>query len=236
MKTRFVLGVSAVAALLVGSSVPVQSLGGIPTGLQARPAPATTPIGGSIDPVVERSQDEDDDRAFERELGRRSLEGNCLMCHSDEMIVTQRLTPEQWAAEVEKMIGWGSPVPEEEKETLISYLAEAFPVEGDEPTFDRMTLADARSGRIPEPDADTLPPGDPARGLVLFTEHCATCHGADGLGGDLGMNLIAHHTLLRPAEYSAILREGRHRMPGFQFVLSDREVADTLAWLRARSE
>lgn len=236
MQTRNSLLAVSLAAVVLVSSAPVRPSGGSTTGGQDQTASEKTPLGRSPDQVLERLQDEDDERAFARELGRRSLEGNCLMCHSSEMIVTQRLTPEQWAAEVEKMIGWGAPVPDEEKETLIAYLADAFAVEGDEPTFDRMTLAEARSGRIPEPDADALPPGDPARGLVLFTDHCATCHGNDGLGGDLGMSLIAHPTLLRPADYAAILKDGRHRMPGFRLVLSNREVADTLAWLRERSE
>lgn len=177
----------------------------------------------------------DDERAFERELGRRTLEGNCLMCHSVEMIETQRLTPAQWAAEVEKMVSWGAPVPPEETALLVAYLAESYATESDEPVFDRQTLDEARSSTLPEPDADALPEGQADRGAAVYTEHCATCHGPDGLGGDLGVSLIARPVLLRPADYAAILQKGRHRMPGFQIVLSDQQVADTLAWLRAQS-
>jgi ubiquinol-cytochrome c reductase cytochrome c subunit len=176
-----------------------------------------------------------DEQAFERELGRRTLEGNCLMCHSVEMIETQRLTPEQWAAEVEKMVGWGAPVPPEETDLLVAYLAASYATEADEPVFDRQTLDDARSSTRPEPDPNALPDGQADRGAAVFTEHCATCHGPDGFGGDLGVSLIARPVLLRPADYAAILRDGRHRMPGFQIVLNDQQVADTLAWLRAQA-
>lgn len=177
----------------------------------------------------------DDERAFEWESGRRTLEGNCLMCHSIEMIETQRLTAEQWAAEVEKMVGWGAPVPPEETDLLVAYLASSFATESDEPVFDRQTLDNARSSTRPEPEADALPEGQADRGAAVFTEHCATCHGPDGFGGDLGASLIARSVLLRPADYATILRNGRHRMPGFQIVLNDQQVADTLAWLRAQS-
>ncbi|WP_169974738.1 c-type cytochrome [Tautonia rosea] len=177
----------------------------------------------------------DDDRAFSRELGRRTLEGNCLMCHSVEMIETQRLTPEQWAAEVEKMVGWGAPVPPEETALLVAYLAESYATESDAPVFDRQTLDEARSSTRPEPDPNALPEGQTERGAAVFTEHCATCHGSDGFGGDLGVSLIARPVLLRPVDYAEILRNGRHRMPGFQIVLSDQQVADTLAWLQDQS-
>ncbi|MEW4569617.1 cytochrome c [Tautonia sp. JC769] len=189
--------------------------------------------------LAEATPQQDDagaeEEAFERELGRRTLEGNCLMCHSIEMIETQRLTPEQWAAEVEKMVGWGAPVPPEETDLLVAYLAASYATESAEPVFGRQTLDDARSSTRPAPDPDALPEGAADRGAAVFTEHCATCHGPDGLGGDLGVSLIARPVLLRPADYASILRKGRHRMPGFQIVLSDQQVADTLAWLQAQS-
>ncbi|HEV3122322.1 MAG TPA: cytochrome c, partial [Isosphaeraceae bacterium] len=60
------------------------------------------------------------------ELGRRSFQDNCLMCHADDMTVKLRLTASQWSAEVDKMIGWGAPVPPEQKDDLIAYLTATF--------------------------------------------------------------------------------------------------------------
>src|ERR1043166_7926422 len=65
----------------------------------------------------------------------------------------------------------------------------------------------------------------------LYTANCATCHGKDGRGGDVGTNLVQNQILLRPADYNKILRDGRHRMPGFQKALSPAQEADILAWL-----
>ncbi|RUL88778.1 c-type cytochrome [Tautonia sociabilis] len=191
--------------------------------------------GKTIASGTRQDDPEAEERTFTLELGRKTFEANCLMCHSSDMVTAQRLTPEQWAAEVEKMIGWGSPVPPEEKERLVNYLIASFPSDGEAPTLPRLTLEDARAPTRPEPAPDALPSGDPDRGAALVAEHCATCHGADGRGGDLGQNLIARPVLFQPATYADILHEGRRRMPGFQFVLSPQEMADTLAWLRSRS-
>ena len=165
-----------------------------------------------------------------------AFEGNCLMCHTASMAEGQRLTPDQWAAEVDKMIGWGAPVPPEEKDLLAGYLAATYPTTGDPAVLPRLTLAEAHAPTLPAPNPDALPPGDPSAGPALYTEHCATCHGPDARGGDLGINLVARPVLLRPDEYTGVLFDGRRRMPGFRLVLTDQQVADTLAWLRRQSE
>ena len=55
----------------------------------------------------------------------------CLACHSADMVWQQHLTEKQWTAEVNKMVGWGSEVPEENKAALISYLVANFGPEND---------------------------------------------------------------------------------------------------------
>lgn len=59
--------------------------------------------------------------------GREIAEQACLTCHGTELISQQRLTPAQWKGEVEKMIRWGSTVPDYKKTALIDYLASSFP-------------------------------------------------------------------------------------------------------------
>lgn len=55
----------------------------------------------------------------------------CLNCHSADIIRQQRLTEKQWAANVDKMIGWGAAVPEDRKNALVAYLFEHFGPDND---------------------------------------------------------------------------------------------------------
>ena len=50
----------------------------------------------------------------------------CLECHSADMLSQQRLTEKQWTASVNKMIGWGAEVPDDNKDALVAYLTENF--------------------------------------------------------------------------------------------------------------
>ncbi len=51
--------------------------------------------------------EDDEDVAYREAMVRKSLEENCLICHTEDLIASQRLTPAQWKAEVEKMVNWG---------------------------------------------------------------------------------------------------------------------------------
>jgi len=55
----------------------------------------------------------------------------CLNCHSADMTIQQRLNDKQWAAEIDKMVGWGAVVPEEQKAALVAYLVEHFGPDND---------------------------------------------------------------------------------------------------------
>ena len=69
---------------------------------------------------------------------------------------------------------------------------------------------------------------------MLYAAHCATCHGAEARGGDLGTCLVEKRVLLRPADYHEVVRKGRRRMPGFAAALKPEQETDLLAWLRSR--
>ncbi len=58
--------------------------------------------------------------------GRQIAMERCLACHDSQFILEQRLDSGRWAREVEKMMRWGSPVSEKEKDSLVRYLAENF--------------------------------------------------------------------------------------------------------------
>ena len=191
---------------------------------------ALVPSWSTSAPIAQ--DDDDEEREIRRIEARRSFVENCLMCHGEEMTTRQRLTTKQWAAEVEKMVGWGSPLPPEKKQPLIDHLAATYPSTQPAPTAERITPERAL---VLDPQPSPVKPlegADPARGEPLFATHCSACHGAIAKGGDLGVNLVEKPVLLREDEFRTLIKEGRRRMPGFSAVLDDHAQADLLAWLR----
>jgi mono/diheme cytochrome c family protein len=175
---------------------------------------------------------DDEERAEQLALGKRTFQENCLMCHADEMTARQRMNTAQWTAEVDKMIGWGAPVPPDQKDGLIAFLSTEFSPPAPLVPPERTRLAAALATIAPEPG--DLPAGNPQRGAPLYTSSCANCHGPEGRGADLGTNLVDRPVLFRPTEFVTLVRDGRRRMPGFQKALTDAQAADILAWLRQK--
>ena len=57
-----------------------------------------------------------------------TLTRSCLICHDRDLIAQQRLTRAGWGREVDKMIRWGAPVTDPEKQGLVEFLADRYPV------------------------------------------------------------------------------------------------------------
>jgi mono/diheme cytochrome c family protein len=191
-----------------------------------------------------------DDEAELRELqGRQSFQNNCLMCHAAPIVTSQRLTAEQWKAELTKMIGWGAPVPPEENAVLLAYLSrnygEGVPkvrpgritIRGAEAAIDSQNdegYAIKTNGSILRKETLTEMLLSVGRGEKLYKEHCAKCHGADAKGSEIGTNLVAKPILNRWIDYRTIVRDGRNRMPGFKQVLDKEAETNILDWLSRR--
>jgi mono/diheme cytochrome c family protein len=177
----------------------------------------------------------DDEEAQERRaFARRAVSENCTICHAPDLIEAQRLTPKQWKAEVEKMIGWGSPLPAEQAATVIDYLGAEYPVDAKPLVEQKLSVAEAFDRIAPEPFLAGRLKGDAARGETLHIKNCANCHARDGQGADLGPNLVERPVLLRPSEFAEVIRKGRGRMPSFAATLDAQTEADMLAWLQER--
>ncbi|AGA26166.1 c-type cytochrome [Singulisphaera acidiphila] len=175
------------------------------------------------------SQDKDD-----QEMARLALRDNCLICHSEEMVISQRLTQPQWKAEVEKMVGFGSPLPPDQTDTLITYLSEQYSDSTPSALPARIRYTQALE-QVKPTTAEIPPHGSQAdQGATLFATHCAACHAPTAQGLDLGPNLVEVATLLRPADFLNVVRTGRHRMPGFQLILNPDQEKDILAWLQSK--
>ncbi|MBI3050074.1 MAG: hypothetical protein HYY76_17380 [Acidobacteria bacterium] len=62
------------------------------------------------------------------DAGAALVQARCLVCHDLRLIEQQRLDPDGWRRELDKMIGWGAAVTPEEKETLVVHLARRYGV------------------------------------------------------------------------------------------------------------
>ncbi len=179
---------------------------------------------------------DDEEAAYREAVVHKSMQDNCLICHTEDMIAGQRLTATQWKAEVDKMIKWGSPLPKEAVDPLIEYLARKFSDREPSHAPARTALRDVDSLETGAHAGETRPPaGDSARGEKLYVRDCATCHGPAALGGDLGPSLVDKAILSHPREYDRILDQGLRRMPGFRLTMNAQDRADVLAWLRSRT-
>lgn len=54
---------------------------------------------------------------------RQLVETVCSTCHAISQVTAKTMSPDDWAATVDKMIGLGAPVAEEDRDRIIHYLA-----------------------------------------------------------------------------------------------------------------
>ena len=74
-------------------------------------------------------------------------------------------------------------------------------------------------------------------GAILFRDQgCAHCHGEGGIGGPKAPALLGiwNNKLLTPAKLTDRIMNGGQKMPPFSDSLTDAEIAQLVAYLRAR--
>jgi len=72
-------------------------------------------------------------------------------------------------------------------------------------------------------------------GAVLFRDKgCAYCHGATGQGTQKGPSLADVRKTMKPQQITDQIENGGQKMPSFQDSLSNDEIAQLVAFLRAR--
>ena len=102
--------------------------------------------------------------AYKRAPGADLVNAQCLTCHSADYISTQPPMPRAfWKGSVEKMIGkYGAPIPTNQVDTIINYLAKNYGTETSAPT--------------PEPaTAKAAAPGNDVNALLTYAG-CINCH------------------------------------------------------------
>ena len=58
--------------------------------------------------------------------GEALAKERCSACHSFERVETAKKTPEEWKANVERMVAKGAKLDADEQEAVIEYLSEAY--------------------------------------------------------------------------------------------------------------
>jgi mono/diheme cytochrome c family protein len=98
---------------------------------------------------------------------------------------------------------------------------------------------------LPDPQAppyQATAPGDPQRGAQVFRDHCGSCHGADGRGGQGGSAIAdgAFLALVSDQSLRTTIVAGRPDLgsPDYRSAggspMSAQDVSDTVAWLAAQ--
>ena len=157
---------------------------------------------------------------------------NCLACHTEDMLVQQRLTAKQWTAVIKKMQGWGAPIEDNHVDALVRDLATRFGLSAGKFEPPRIDAAQAEALLAPLPDGKWKG-GNAKRGKMVYAKNCESCHGKDGHGTPTGVNLADRPLLYRAAEFVAPVRAGKGRMPPIgPELVKDAELASVLAYLR----
>ena len=55
-----------------------------------------------------------------------SFRSSCGVCHDDDLIRQQRLTRADWNREIDKMIGWGARLKDDDRAGFLDYLSDNF--------------------------------------------------------------------------------------------------------------
>jgi Quinohemoprotein amine dehydrogenase A, alpha subunit, haem binding len=58
--------------------------------------------------------------------GWELVQSRCVICHSLEIATQQRLGPEGWAENVDRMIRYGAPIPPADRQAILEYLLRHF--------------------------------------------------------------------------------------------------------------
>lgn len=74
--------------------------------------------------------------------------------------------------------------------------------------------------------------GDSTRGEELYKASCVVCHGPRAVGG-VGPRLAGNPVLSNDQAFWKIVYEGRHVMPPLKGVVTEQQMADIRAWLKA---
>ena len=153
----------------------------------------------------------------------------CTSCHTSGFVQGSRISEKAWGNELAKMRKWGALVDEEQAPAFAAWLARKFPVTEPAPEDPRMSAKIVLATTAAT--AERGPLGDPAHGLQVFAQACASCHGPGALGTGGGPSLVENPVLRQRERFALLIRAGKGRMPGFDDLKAN-DVASLVAFLR----
>ncbi len=155
--------------------------------------------------------------------GATVLADKCTLCHSRQLIESQRLTPGQWEKTVDKMVKvFKVELSPGETKALLAYVAKYSPELTKVAPEPVVYASEARR-------FETSRAGDPKHGAKLFAAHCADCHGKEAQG-DKGPRLKGR--TVPDADFRGAVAVGRGLMPPFAGQLAAKDLDDLQAFLR----
>jgi cytochrome c6 len=82
--------------------------------------------------------------------------------------------------------------------------------------------------------AGTVQAADPVQGGQLYAQHCASCHGANGISVMPGAPNFARKERVFQADAVLLnsVKYGKNAMPGFVGMLRDQQILDIISYIR----
>lgn len=80
----------------------------------------------------------------------------------------------------------------------------------------------------------TLHAADTNKGRQLYSTHCLSCHGGNGINAAPGSpSFQGGQSLMRPdLTLMEVTRVGKNAMPAYQGILTNRDILDIIAYMR----
>ncbi|NBX93300.1 MAG: hypothetical protein EB078_09475 [Proteobacteria bacterium] len=147
--------------------------------------------------------------------GYEVYKNQCLICHSEGIISSQKFDKKGWLKLISKMKKFGADIAPDEEEGLTRFLMglrKRKPIEEKKSSYsvqrDKFELVKTGAAVSPEPQQ-------------LYESTCAQCHGNDG-EGKIGPRLKGR--LVPKADFVAAVTRGKNRMPAFGDSLTQTQV------------
>ena len=155
--------------------------------------------------------------------GYEVYRNQCLICHSEGLIASQRFDKKGWIKLITKMKSFGAAIDKEDEEKLLYFLQNLKKRKLGTPQFSSYEIQKTKY-QLPEGT------GKDSSGIEsLYQSNCAQCHGEQGHGG-MGPRLRGR---LVPKElFIQAVTKGRNRMPSFENSITPEQVHALWSYLQ----
>jgi mono/diheme cytochrome c family protein len=156
------------------------------------------------------------------------------------LVTQQRLSAATWKAEIDKMRGFGAPLPAASEASVVAYLTAHLGPSVPLTAPNAVVTAPPVTYTNAETAASASRASGPSKsnGAQLYAQNCAACHGASGAGVPGAFPPLAHDpvvTAANPTQHITVVLKGMHgkpiggksyssQMPSFS-QLSDNDIA-----------